>query len=306
MQLSISTNRDLIEIAYDDRDDMPSSSNNFGKIVKVPGLILSSSSGRSGAAQKPTVSVTKNARGEFKFCLRIDVPKSTDPALKLVMCFKTAEERSYWLDAFLWAENRANILRQHDAYVLDDQEAAVNTVETARAVSRSNLGGIDEVATNDSSAHDDISLEPTDAFHDERAIAKVEEVLRKRDEDYEESLPKSRDLTAFTHHDKKLLLISGTMPNILRSIPIQVFETPLSQTVLDQMASLSHSSIRRTLVHFTDVEGMLPVLEHAVVSSMNALWLSPTEFVSVSMISRRRWIVNFASHIFSSCIKDST
>ena len=50
------------------------------------------------------------------------------------------------------------------------------------------------------------------------AFAKVEEVLRKRDEDYEESLPKSRDLTAYTHHDTKMILMSGTMQNILRSI----------------------------------------------------------------------------------------
>jgi hypothetical protein len=52
------------------------------------------------------------------------------------------------------------------------------------------------------------------------AFAKVEEVLRKRDEDYEGSLPKSRDLTAYTHHDRKMILMSGTMQNILRSIPI--------------------------------------------------------------------------------------
>ena len=131
MQLSVATNND-VELAYTELVTQSVNSNVFEKTSRLPGLIVLKGVGSSGSCV-PTVSFTKKGRGEFKCCLRVDVPKSSVPAVKLVLCFRSAAERSRWHDAFLWAENRANICRQHVGYELGEQQAAAKLVETAMA-----------------------------------------------------------------------------------------------------------------------------------------------------------------------------
>lgn len=295
MQLSITTSNHA-ELAYQDRDDQTNGSNRIGKVTKLTltGLAVLSVPGASGALI-PTVSITKQGRGEFTYCLRIDVPKrGTVPSVKLVMCFKTTEEQSRWLDAFRWAENRANIRRQHDGFVFADQEAASKSVETSRSSLDSRSERLHQAASKVIIGAHMLDLsDPTSVIAtDERGSAECNGQI-----DEGKGSHKSIDITALIDADTRLLQISDLIHGNVRTIPIEVLTGPLSQAVLDKMVSLAHSSIRRTLGHMSDAKGLFPVLERPVCSTVNAVWLTPSDFGSVDMLTRSRWILSIAQAI---------
>jgi hypothetical protein len=259
--------------------------------ITLTGFTVLSTPGSSGSII-PTVSITKQGRADFKFCLRIDVPKrGIVSALKLVMCFKTSEGQSRWLDAFRWAENRANIRRQHDGFVFADQEAAIKVIDTSHPAMISRSNGFDQSASEDVAVRNHHSSDPADFIAESEFRERSGQVIEWKGSN------KSRDLTALIASDRKTLQISDKIHNNVRTVPIEVSNTPLSQTVLDEMVSLAHPSIRRTLGHLSEAEGLFPVLECAVSSTINAVWLTPVDFGSVGMLTRSRWIISIAEVI---------
>jgi hypothetical protein len=92
VQLSITADNH-VELAYAQVEGQALASDNLQTVVRL-------SRGNGSLSGAPpllaaTVSNTKNGRGEFKTCLRVDMARqgSDHPALKLVMCFKNEAEK---------------------------------------------------------------------------------------------------------------------------------------------------------------------------------------------------------------------
>jgi len=272
-QLSITADNH-VELAWAQGEGQTQDSDNLQNVVRL-------SRGFGSLDGKPpplaaTASKTKNGRGEFKMCLRVDMARQdSDPALKLVMCFQSQADRSLWLDAFLWADSRGSICRKHDELKAADQEAQTKAVEAVRAALDSGLDGRDGAASmNEARAHG--SSDGVTGTH------------------------ASLDLTGLVRPDKKSLILpslSDAERAVERVLPVDVWAEPVSQPCLDKMVSLAHSCIRRTLGYISETEGLFPVLECAVSPSLDAVWLSSADFASISMHTRSRWVLSVAQAV---------